>query len=301
MIKNIVKIFKRDVRTVIRNKAARTIIIGLCIMPCLYTLVNVKAIWNPYTSARLNYISIAVVNKDRSAAVENKNINVGNEIVDNLKKNHNIGWKFVNSKEADQGMRDGKYYAEIEIPENFSSDLSSIITDNPKRAQILYKADTKTSPIGTMITESAAKSLVNSIKSNFTYAVNKAIFSSLNVIGEKADRNKSQIINLKDLIIALGDNMDFVTTALGSVNDDANDIAQIFEQLKPVISASGNNDMAYQIPYNSGELVESIKLSLNNSFNNVQINLDNAKADIYRIQMLVSDLNLVNENSNRIR
>ncbi|WP_294182420.1 YhgE/Pip family protein [uncultured Clostridium sp.] len=298
MIKNIVKIFKRDVRTVIRNKAARTIIIGLCIMPCLYTLVNVKAIWNPYTSARLNYISIAVVNKDRSAAVENKNINVGNEIVDNLKKNHNIGWKFVNSKEADQGMRDGKYYAEIEIPENFSSDLSSIITDNPKRAQILYKADTKTSPIGTMITESAAKSLVNSIKSNFTYAVNKAIFSSLNVIGEKADRNKSQIINLKDLIIALGDNMDFVTTALGSVNDDANDIAQIFEQLKPVISASGNNDMAYQIPYNSGELVESIKLSLNNSFNNVQINLDNAKADIYRIQMLVSDLNLVNENSN---
>ena len=95
MIKNIVGIFKRDIRTIIKNKAARMIVIGICIMPCLYTLVNVKAIWNPYSSVKLSDISIAVVNKDSGAVYQNKNVNMGNDIVDNLKKNHNIGWKIL--------------------------------------------------------------------------------------------------------------------------------------------------------------------------------------------------------------
>ncbi|WP_446897074.1 YhgE/Pip family protein [Clostridium sp. LBM24168] len=300
MIKNITNIFKRDVITIIKNKAALATLIGMCIMPCLYTLVNVRAIWNPYSSAKLSNISIAVVDKDRGAIFQNRKVNMGDEIVDNLKKNHNIGWKFVDSKEADRGMMYGKYYAEIEIPEDFSSNLSSIITDNPRKAQILYKANTKTSPMGTKITEGAANSLVSSIKSNFIYSVNKTIFSSLNIIGKKADKNKFQIMDLKDSIIALGNNMDIVTAALGSINDSSSNIALIFSQLKPIISASESTSMINQVPVNNGELIKSIKSSLNNSFDNIQVNLNNAKADIYRLQTLVTNLNSLTGDANSL-
>ncbi|MBV4421626.1 YhgE/Pip domain-containing protein [Clostridium tyrobutyricum] len=298
MIKNIVGIFKRDIRTIIKNKAARMIVIGICIMPCLYTLVNVKAIWNPYSSAKLSDISIAVVNKDQGAVSQNKNVNMGNDIVGNLRKNHNLGWKIVDSQEADQGMMDGKYYAMIEIPEDFSSDLTSITTDNPRKAQILYKADTKVSPMGTKITESAAKTLVDSIKSNFVYTVNKTIFSSLNVIGKDADKNKSQIIDLKDSIITLSDNMDFVTTALGSITDGSNNLALLLTQLKPVISASNNVDIASQTSSDNTALVKSVQSSLENSFDNIQVNLNNAKVDTYRLQALVTNLNSLTGDAN---
>ncbi|WP_147565850.1 YhgE/Pip domain-containing protein [Clostridium tyrobutyricum] len=298
MIKNIVGIFKRDIRTIIKNKAARMIVIGICIMPCLYTLVNVKAIWNPYSSAKLSDISIAVVNKDQGAVSQNKNVNMGNDIVGNLRKNHNLGWKIVDSQEADQGMMDGKYYAMIEIPEDFSSDLTSITTDNPRKAQILYKADTKVSPMGTKITESAVKNLVDSIKTNFIYTVNKTIFSSLNVIGDNAAKNKSQIIDLKDSIITLSDNMDLVTTVLGSVSDGSNNLALLLTQLKPVISASSNVDIASQADSSNDALVKSVQSSLENSFDNIQVNLKNAKADTYRLQALVTNLNSLTGDSN---
>lgn len=291
MIKNIISIFKRDIKTIIKNKAALATVLGLCIMPCLYTLVNVRAIWNPYSSAKLSNISIAVVNRDQGALFQDRNINMGDEIVNNLKKNHNIGWKFVDSKEADQGMMDGKYYAEIEIPEDFSYDLSSIITDNPRKAQIFYKSNTKTSPMGSKITEGAVNSLVSSIKSNFVYSVNKAIFSSLNIIGKKAEKNKFQIIDLKNSIIALGDNMDLVTAVLGGINDNASDIALILTQLKPIISTAGNINITNQVPVGNKELIKSIKSSLNNSFDNIQVNFNNAKADIYRLQTLADNLN----------
>ncbi|MCH4199989.1 MAG: YhgE/Pip domain-containing protein [Clostridium tyrobutyricum] len=298
MIKNIISVFKRDVRNIIKNRAARIIIIGMCVMPCLYTLVNVKAIWNPYSSVKLSDISIAVVNKDSGAVYQNKNVNMGNDIVDNLKKNHNIGWKIVDSQEADQGMMDGKYYAMIEIPENFSSNLTSITTDDPRKAQILYKADTKVSPMGTKITENAAKTLVDSIKSNFVYTVNKTIFSSLNVIGKDADKNKSQIIDLKDSIITLSDNMDLVTTVLGNITDGSNNLALLLTQLKPVISASNNVDIASQTSSDNTALVKSVQSSLEDSFDNIQVNLNNAKADNYRLQALVTNLNSLTGDAN---
>lgn len=290
MIRNITSIFRRDVMTIIKNKAALVILVGVCIMPCLYTLVNVKAIWNPYSSAKLSNISIAVVNRDRGTIFQNRYINIGNEVVSNLKRNHDIGWKFVDPKEAYQGMMYGKYYAEIEIPEDFSSDLSSIITNTPRRARILYKTNTKNSPMGTKITESAVNSLVSSIKSNFIYSVNKAVFSSLNIIGGKADKGKFQIIDMKDSLIALGNNMDLVTAVLGSINDSSSSIALILTQLKPVIYASENVNITNPLTDDNEELIRSIKLSLNSSFDNIQVNLNNAKANIYGLQTLADNL-----------
>ena len=64
-------------------------------------------------------LPVAVVNNDTGAKINGKDINVGNEIVEQLKKNKSIGWKIVGDWQGNYGLNEGKYYALIEIPSEF--------------------------------------------------------------------------------------------------------------------------------------------------------------------------------------
>lgn len=289
-MKNIIKIFKRDMKSIIKNPVALLIIGGLCIIPSLYAWVNIKACWNPYENT--STIPVAVVNNDEGTTFKGKNLNIGNTVIEKLKNNHNIGWKFVNSKDANLGIVDGTYYAMIEIPEDFSSDFTSILSDKPKKPQITYKVDTKNNPVSGKITEVAKNTLVDQITSNFISSVNETVFSSLNNIGEDAEKNKQDIINLKNDIITMNKNMDLITTMLQSINENSSNLSSFLTEMKTTIPAVGNGiDTIAQSNENNKVLIKSTQDSLNNSFNNIELNLNSAKASVYKIQALVNNLN----------
>lgn len=123
-MKNAIRIFKRDMKNIFTNVIATTIVIGLMIVPSLYSLVNIKACWDPYASESTSNIKIAVVNGDKGTTFHDQEINVGNKIIDNLKENDKIGWTFVDKEIAKDGLIKEKYYAMIEIPEDFQAMLS---------------------------------------------------------------------------------------------------------------------------------------------------------------------------------
>ena len=178
---NILKVFKRDVKAIIKNPIALLIIGGICFIPSLYAWVNIAACWDPYENT--SSVPIAVVNNDKGASFNGKEMNIGNEVIDELKNNHAIGWKFVDTKKADRGLIDGTYYAMIEIPEDFSEDLTSVLSENPTKPEIIYKVNTKANPVAGKITGVAQSTLVNQITSNFITTVNETAFSSLNDLG----------------------------------------------------------------------------------------------------------------------
>lgn len=291
MFKNIKLIYQRDIKAIFKYKAALLTITALCVLPCLYTLVNVKAIWNPYTSQEVSKIPIAVVNNDQGTTVQGKQMNLGNQIIAQLKHNNQIGWRFVDSKTAQKKVRAGKYYAEIRIPQNFSADLGSMVTDNPKKAHIDYIADTKASPMSYKITEAASKTLLNTIKKQFIYQVNSTIFSYLNVAGKKAGDNQSEILNLKDLIINLGDSMELATNTLGDISEATSGLAMVFSELKPVIAASSDVNINQAVGMSNQRLIKSVNHSVNQSFNNVQTSLNSIQSDATRLRTLTSQLN----------
>lgn len=66
MFSDIKEIGKRDLKSIFSTKATFVTILALCIIPCLYTLINVKAIWSPYSDKELQNIKIDVVNFDKS-------------------------------------------------------------------------------------------------------------------------------------------------------------------------------------------------------------------------------------------
>ncbi len=180
--RNAIKVYKRDIKSLHKNFIAIVIILGVCILPSLYAWVNIKACWDPYENT--STIPIAVINNDRGAKLKGKDLNIGDEVVKKLKNNNKIGWKFTNKKEADMGVIDGTYYASIEIPEDFSGDIISILSDNPKHPEIIYKVDTKENPVASKITGMAKTTLINEITTNFVTTVNETIFFSIDGIGK---------------------------------------------------------------------------------------------------------------------
>ena len=117
-MKNIFNIFKKDIKDIFTNYAILIVVGALCILPSLYAWFNIKASWDPYGNT--SNISVAIVNNDKGTMIKDEHINIGDELVKTLKENDSLGWKFVNKQTALKGVKDGKYYASIEIPSNFS-------------------------------------------------------------------------------------------------------------------------------------------------------------------------------------
>ena len=106
-MKRVLKIFVHDLVGLSRNIFALIIAVGLCIIPSLYAWFNIKASWDPYGNT--GNISVAVINEDSGAEIMNKKVNMGDELVKELKTNKDLGWKFVDRKKALEGVNSGKY------------------------------------------------------------------------------------------------------------------------------------------------------------------------------------------------
>ena len=289
---NILKVFKRDMKAIIKNPISLLIIGGICFIPSLYAWVNIAACWDPYENT--SSVPIAVVNNDKGASFNGKEMNIGNEVIDELKNNHAIGWKFVDTKQADRGLIDGTYYAMIEIPEDFSEDLTSVLSENPTKPEIIYKVNTKANPVAGKITGVAQSTLVNQITSNFITTVNETAFSSLNDLGYDVDKNKDNIIKLKNSIIAIDKNMSSIKNMLNNINSNSSNLSTYLKEVQSTMPSitSGLNNIS-QNAENTGSLINTSKESLNSTFDNIRLNLSESQTSLDKVQSNLDELSSI--------
>ena len=116
-------IFKRDIKRLLVNPVALVVTLGVCVIPSLYAWYNIVANWDPYGNTQ--GIKIAIANNDRGTQNDLVGeLNAGDQVVDQLKENDQLGWTFVDSaSDAKEGVESGEYYAAIVIPKNFSDNL----------------------------------------------------------------------------------------------------------------------------------------------------------------------------------
>ena len=89
-MKNIIRIFRRDLHRLGTNALALVIIAGVTLLPALYAWFNIAANWDPYSNT--GGIKVAVANEDAGTKLEGITTNLGNEIVTNLKGNAGNSW-----------------------------------------------------------------------------------------------------------------------------------------------------------------------------------------------------------------
>ena len=204
-MKNIIEIFRNDIKEVFRKTNTWIIIVGLIFLPSMYAWPNILSSWDPY--GHTNNIKVAVTSEDDGATVDGKELNLGKSLVEGLKNNKNLDWQFVSNKQqAEDGVRIGDYYASIVVPKNFSQDMTSVSRTEPKRATIEYTVNEKINAISPKITNSGASAIANNISKNFVETANGIIFEKLHEAGIKFEENLPSIEKAKQEIFKLNDN-----------------------------------------------------------------------------------------------
>ena len=162
-IKNILEIVKSDFRSAFSNPIVIIVLIALIILPSLYALLNIQACWDPYGNT--GQVEFAIANLDKGASFEDMDINIGYELVKDLKNNDKFKWVFLTEDELREGVYSGKYYAGIIIPKNLSENVISITTDEPKQANLEYVVNMKANPVAAKLTDSGSNAIYLALNS----------------------------------------------------------------------------------------------------------------------------------------
>ena len=245
-MKQIIEIFKSDIKEIFRKVNTWIIIIGLIFLPSMYAWPNILSSWDPYSHT--NNIKVAVISEDEGATVEGKNVNLGESLITNLKGNKNLNWQFVSSKQqAENGVKIGDFYASIVIPKSFSSDITSITRGELKKATIEYTVNEKINAISPKITNSGASALANTIGKNFVEVANGVIFEKLHEAGVKFEENLPAIEQVKEKINHLNDNFtnyeNSLNELIGKVDRGYNVLNTIQGTLPEIDRAATNSIM----------------------------------------------------------
>lgn len=288
-MKNIFKIYTNDLKTIIKNPATIIIMIGLSILPSLYAWINIAASWNPY--ANTGNLPVAVVNNDEGDSLNGKNINVGAEIIKQLEDNKNISWQFVDEWQANYGLNEGKYYALIEIPSDFSKDLTSLASVAPTKPHIVYRVNEKLNAIATKITNAAKNQLADSVKSNFIATVNSEAIKSINNLGDELKLDKSNIIQLKDTLNEATGNIASIQKLIDDSNANSSSLQQYLNSFKSTLPKITEQINTLQKTTEANkELILSTKQTINNTSNTINNDLIQIQSTNMQTQNVIESL-----------
>ncbi|WP_195939482.1 YhgE/Pip domain-containing protein [Romboutsia sp. 1001713B170131_170501_G6] len=241
-MKNIFKIYKKDIKDIFTNKVLLVIILGLTVLPSLYAWFNIKASWDPYGSTK--NISVAVVNNDKGTEIRGKDINVGDELVKKLKENDNLGWKFVDKADAINGVKKGTYYASVEIPESFSKDLTSLTSDEVKKGKIIYTVNEKINAIAPKITDKGASTIQNEVNQTVVKTVSQIIFEVSNNLGIELENQLPKLSNLESELIDVQSKFKDIYKTVNLASDATDKVQDLAKELKkdvPLITSTISN------------------------------------------------------------
>lgn len=224
------ELFKLDWKRIFKNKLTFLLIIALMIIPSLYAWFNIAALWDPYANTK--DISIAVYSDDETATVMDKKINVGDKIVDGLHDNHNVGWRFVDSKEElDKGVKSGKYYGGVYMPKNFSKDLISFLNGKIQKPSIDYSVNQKINAIAPKITDKGASGIQETVTKEFVGTVSEELVKGLNEIGVNLDSNMLSIDKITNKILEVNGRLDEIDGYAAQITDLNNKMPEVRAKL----------------------------------------------------------------------
>ena len=223
---HIAELMKEDFKAAFSNPIVTVVLIAIIILPSLYALLNIQACWDPYGNT--GNVEFAIANLDKGASFEDQKINVGNELVKDLKKNDKFKWTFVTEKELRDGVYNGDYYAGIVIPKNLSKNVVSIASDNPKQAVLEYVVNVKSNPVATKLTDTGANTVYTSLNAKIIQIINLAAYGKLGELQEGLAAGASQLagggVQLQSGAAQVSSGAGQVASGVGQVEDGASQV-----------------------------------------------------------------------------
>ena len=212
-----------------RNLAASevmwVVIAAIAVIPLLYGGLYLAAFQDPY--GRLSSLPVAVANEDAGAVIAAEQRNLGDEVVDELKRTDNgLGWHFVSADEARAGLADGTYFMACIIPSDFSASVASVDGDAPRRAHLKVEYNESENMLASQI----GQTVWRRVRTRVSDMVAEQYWTT--VLGRVADSGKqigAAAAGARDLeggLSAAQDGTRSIATNLGTLKNGAVELAQ---------------------------------------------------------------------------
>lgn len=238
-MKKVIEIFKRDISRLGKSPAAIIVAVGMCIIPALYAWFNIAANRDPYGNTA--NIKVAVANNDVGAENKKRTLDAGRQILDQMEENDDLGWVFTDEEDAVDGVKSGKYYAAIVIPETFSADLLQIEDGTLGSPEIKYYVNEKRNAVAPKITNTGSTTIQDKIEEEFYKVASETIAEEL-----------------QDLGVSLGEDLETANDNILSMISDARDNFQSYQQVLADFQATISQGTT-QIQHGKATLVKAVE------------------------------------------
>ncbi|GIO84648.1 phage infection protein [Paenibacillus faecis] len=219
-----ISVFFQDLVTSFKKPKVIIPIIVVLFIPVLYSGMFLAAFWDPY--GKMNEIPVAVVNEDTGAEYEGKSLQVGKDLIEELKKGNDFSWKFVSREEADKGMKANEYYMTIVIPENFSSQATTVMDENPQPAELVFEPNEGYNFLAAQIGGTAVKEIKSKVSAKVTEAYTETLLEQvekvsggLNDAGSGASTLNEGAVKLDEGAEKLKENLSKLVAGTNKLND----------------------------------------------------------------------------------
>ncbi|AKR08175.1 YhgE/Pip domain-containing protein [Bacillus thuringiensis] len=223
------QLLRKEFTEIIKSKKILIPIIAVLFVPILYAGMFLWAFWDPYK--QLDDLPVAVVNLDKGALFDGKPIEIGKGLVDNLKDNKSFKWEFVSEKEAKKGMEGRKYYMLVRIPDDFSSNATTLLKDNPKRLNLEYIPNESLNFLSSQIGGTAIEKIKTEVSSTLTKTYAEKMFDSIKDVSKGLADGAEGANELHDGSSELHDGSSKVTDGLHTLQGKSGEMKDGVEKL----------------------------------------------------------------------
>lgn len=257
-MRNIWKLFVGDVRRLTSNVVSVIIVIGLIVIPGLFTWFNVAASWDPFSNT--GNLKFAVANNDEGYKSDliPVEINVGDQVVNTLRANSQLDWTFTSEQDAIDGTKSGKYYAAVVIPESFSTRMMTFFTADGDHATLTYYNNEKKNALAPKITGQGADTVAAQINETFSETLTSTALEIASQLSDALNDPETQ-----NQLVKFNSN---ITQFAQSLNDSASTLqtfASLTSSAQTILNSS--NQLLTQVKGNA----KDAKKQLNKSSSNI--------------------------------
>ena len=193
-MKNVWKIFQRDMMRVRNNVIALVVIIGISVVPCLYASFNIAASWDPYSNTGNLKVAVASVDEGYEGSLIPIEINIGDKVLSALRENTQMEWVFTTEEKATSGVKSGKYYAAIVIPKDFSNKMMSVFSEKVEKPEITYYSNAKENAIAPKVTDKGAGAVQRQVNEVFIETVSDTTLTVLQAVSNMTQASGAETI-----------------------------------------------------------------------------------------------------------
>jgi len=155
-----------ELRRLTSTPMAIVALLALCIVPVLYGGLYLWANQDPYE--RFDQVPVALVMQDEGGELDGEHVVVGEQVAEQLLESGTFDWHEVDADEASEGLGASRYDFTVTIPADFTADLLSAATSDPRQAQIELSTNDAGSYLATTIGSQAGAALLTNITKQVT-------------------------------------------------------------------------------------------------------------------------------------